>query len=90
MAIPEISKVVFGNEVLIDLTGDTVTANALLAGITAHMKTGARIQGSIPNNGAVASVINGLTNTSVTIPAGYTTGGTVSLSDSIEEELAKL
>ena len=30
------NKVVFGNKVLIDLTGDTVTEEALLKGYTAH------------------------------------------------------
>lgn len=41
------SKVVLGDgTVLIDLTGDTVAANNLLAGITAHGKDGAPITGT--------------------------------------------
>ena len=35
------NKVVFGNKVLIDLTGDTVTEEALLKGYTAHKADGA-------------------------------------------------
>ena len=31
-----INKVVYGDQVLIDLTGDTVTADKLLSGFTAH------------------------------------------------------
>lgn len=41
-----ISKVVYGSKVLIDLTSDTVTADKLLEGITAHDKSGATITGT--------------------------------------------
>lgn len=41
-----INKVIFGGETLIDLTGDTVTADALANGITAHDKSGAVITGT--------------------------------------------
>ncbi len=41
-----VSKVVFGNKALIDLTGDTVTAEKLLEGVTAHGKDGEVITGS--------------------------------------------
>lgn len=41
-----ISKVVYGGEPLIDLTNDTVTANKLLSGYTAHDKAGNRITGT--------------------------------------------
>lgn len=40
-----VSKVVAGTEVLIDLTSDTVTANNLAKGITAHDKKGNKITG---------------------------------------------
>ena len=40
------SKVIFNGEVLMDLTGDTVTAASLLKGITAHGKDGAPITGT--------------------------------------------
>lgn len=39
------NKVVYFGETLIDLTGDSVTKEKLLSGITAHDKTGAVIQG---------------------------------------------
>ena len=40
-----ISKVIYGNQVLIDLTGDTVVANKLLSGYTAHGSDGEVING---------------------------------------------
>ena len=41
-----INKLVVGNEVKFDLTGDTVATNTLLTGTTAHDKTGAQITGT--------------------------------------------
>ena len=41
-----INKLVVGNEVKFDLTGDTVASNTLLTGTTAHDKTGAQITGT--------------------------------------------
>lgn len=41
-----ISKVVFGDETLIDLTSDTVAADKLLTGFTAHGKDGELITGT--------------------------------------------
>ena len=41
-----INKVVYGTNVLIDLTADTVTADKLAQGITAHDKSGAAITGT--------------------------------------------
>ena len=40
------SKIVFYGETLMDLTGDNVTADKLLAGTTAHDKTGAPVTGT--------------------------------------------
>lgn len=41
-----INKVVFGNNVLIDLTADTITAADLADGVTAHDASGATITGT--------------------------------------------
>ena len=41
-----INKVQYGNTVLIDLTSDTVTADKLMQGYTAHDRTGAFITGT--------------------------------------------
>ena len=41
-----INKVIYGGETLIDLTGDTVTADKILSGFTAHDKGGESITGT--------------------------------------------
>lgn len=41
-----ISKVVYGNQTLMDLTSDTVEASKLLSGYTAHDRSGAAVTGS--------------------------------------------
>ena len=43
-----INKVVYGGQVLIDVTGDTITADKLLSGFTAHGKDGSPIEGRAP------------------------------------------
>lgn len=40
------NKIVYGNEVLIDLTSDTITSNDLANGVTAHDASGAPIVGT--------------------------------------------
>lgn len=44
---PYVNKVEYGGNTLIDLTGDTVTPNALLQGYTAHGPSGAPISGTL-------------------------------------------
>lgn len=76
-----------------DTTGDTGTAADVLAGVKVHsISAGAAvaITGSMTNNGAITGTIDGLTTTSYTIPSGYTSGGTVSLTDDIETALAAI
>ena len=41
-----INKVIYGGNTLIDLTSDTVTADKILSGYTAHAASGAPITGS--------------------------------------------
>ena len=41
-----INKVIYGNDVLIDLTADTITASDLASGVTAHDASGAAITGT--------------------------------------------
>lgn len=42
-----VNKVIYGGEVLIDLSEDTVTADKLLKGETAHDKSGAEVAGTV-------------------------------------------
>lgn len=65
------------------------TAAQILAEKTAYV-AGEKITGTMPNNGATSKTIDGLSVTSVSIPAGYTSGGTVSLTSDIEEALAAI
>lgn len=67
---------------------DAVAAN-ILDSKTAYVN-GEKVVGTMPNNGAISKTIDGLSTTSATIPAGYTTGGTVSLTGDIEEALAAI
>lgn len=76
-----------------DTTGDTGVAANVLAGVTVHSNqngSAVAITGTMPNNGAISGSIDGLTTTSYSISAGYTTGGSVSLTNDIELALAAI
>ena len=73
-----------------DVTGVTAAAADVLTGKTIVSATGETVRGAMPNNGAVAGTIDGLTTTSYPVPAGYTSGGSVSLTSDIEDALAAI
>ena len=50
MANTTYNKVSFGGKTLIDLTEDTVTADKILSGYTAHDKSGKKITGTFLSN----------------------------------------
>lgn len=73
-----------------DVSSVTAKKAEVLEGKIFVDSTGVSQVGSMKNNGAIYETIDGLTKTSVTIPAGYTTGGSVSLTDDIENALAEI
>lgn len=73
-----------------DVSGVTAGAADVLDGKFIVLADGSKAEGTMANNGAIAKTIDGLTQTSVDIPAGYTSGGTVSLTDDIENALAAI
>lgn len=73
-----------------DVSSVTAGAGDVLTGKVFVNSTGTAVTGTMTNNGTITKTIDGLTTTSATIPAGYTSGGTVSLSSAIEEALAAI
>lgn len=73
-----------------DVSGVTAGAADVLDGKFIVLANGSKVEGTMANNGAIAKTIDGLTQTSVAIPAGYTSGGTVGLTDDIENALAAI
>lgn len=59
-----INKVIYGNDTLIDLTSDTVSANSLLNGETAHDRSGTVIQGTV----TVPDDLNDLSDVDISSP----------------------
>lgn len=51
-----VNKVVYGGNTLIDLSEDTVTADKLLSGYTAHDKSGVKITGTANSGGGDSGI----------------------------------
>ena len=68
-----------------DTSGADAAAGDLLTGKTAYGSTG-EISGSMANNGSTGGTISTKAGT-VTIPAGYTSGGTVSISSTEQAKI---
>lgn len=93
MANKTYNKVIYGGKTLIDLSADTVTADTLLEGMTAHDKSGNAITGTLivqpidddtPADNVVLTAISLDINTGTltwTTPDDYSGGSTLALSD---------
>ena len=73
----------------VDTSDANATAGEILDGKFAYVD-GEKREGTMPNNGAVNGSFDGMTVTSFSVPAGYTSGGTVSLTNDIETALAAI
>lgn len=73
----------------VDTSSATATADQILDGKTAFVG-GELVEGTMPNNGATSLELDGMQATSVSVPAGYTSGGSVTLTNSIETALAAI
>jgi hypothetical protein len=60
----------------------------ILSGKQLINQEGEIIEGTMPNNGNISQTMDGINITSVTIPSGYTQGGSVSLDNTIGNEVA--
>lgn len=78
-SVPEVNipKSGGGTAKFYDTAGATAAAADILTGKSAYGSSGS-VSGSMANNGSTSGTISTKAGT-VTIPAGYTTGGTVSL-----------
>lgn len=74
-----------------DVSGVTAGAGDVLANKVIVNAAGQQVAGTMPNNGAVAATIDGLTVTEYTVPKGFHSGaGKVSLTNDIETALAAI
>ena len=87
-----INKVIYGGNTLIDLTGDSVTKDKLLAGYTAHDKSGEVIEGtclfdvdSTDATATAAEILNGQT----AYARGNKVSGTMKNNGAVSEEITR-
>lgn len=73
-----------------DVSVVSADAEDVLTGKVFVDSSGQVIAGTMPAIGVVDHTIDGLTVTSITIPSGYTQGGTIALDNSIENALSEI
>lgn len=66
-----------------DVSGVTTQASHVLEGDIYVDATGKQVEGTMPNNGVQNLSINPMTQSSIQIPAGYTSGGTLTVTEDL-------
>lgn len=86
-SVPEVDipKSGGGTAKFFDTASADITSGDVLTGKTGYGSSGS-VPGSMANNGSTSGTISTKAGT-VTIPAGYTTGGTVSISSSEQSKI---
>lgn len=86
-SVPEVDipKSGGGTAKFFDTASANITAADVLTGKTGYGSTG-EVSGSMANNGSTSGTISTKAGT-VTIPAGYTTGGTVAISSTEQDKV---
>ena len=64
----------------------TAISSEILSTKTAYVN-GEKITGTMSNNGAISQTMDGINTKSISIPSGYTSGGSVSLDNTIDNEV---
>lgn len=90
-SVPELSETIIriieqvhaGGTILPDLENPASNTDVLI-GKDFINKDGEVIVGTMPNNGDISLSIDGIEVKSVTVPEGYTSGGTISLDDTLD------
>ena len=75
-------------EVVLPTLTNEGAASDMLSGKELINSSGKKVTGIIPNNGSVSQTMDGINTKTISIPAGYTTGGTVGLDGSIDNAVA--
>lgn len=73
-----------------DVSGVTASAATVLDGFLFVDAAGVLQEGAMPNNGNVSLQINPMTQTSVDVPAGYASGGSVTVTDDLLKALKSI
>lgn len=73
-----------------NVTGVTASAAHVLEGDVYVDASGEEVEGTMPNNGSLALSINPLTQSSIAVPSGYTSGGSVEITEDLLNALKSI